>query len=273
MIIIIFVIAFVVLVFRYLLKALNQKLLFHPTKSNETVDHQKITDFYTKYGMDITAKSGYIGKVHYIYLLNNKSNDMVTLLAHGNAGNILYRYQSSNVIYSLKYGSVLLYDYRGYGKSGGYSSEENIYKDTYSAWKYLKNTLNYRPNQIILYGESLGCSAISWLANYLINDTEYKPRKIILQSGFYSLERRVMDISSYLWYLLTENFNNFENRKQISKKCDKNDVIILHSKRDEVIDYSHSVDLAGETGFCFIEIGGTHNNPIFNSNVDDQMLK
>jgi pimeloyl-ACP methyl ester carboxylesterase len=53
--------------------------------------------------------------------------------------------------------SVLIVDYRGYGKSGGrFPSEDQMYEDAATAWNYLVRDLHADPGQVFIYGHSLG---------------------------------------------------------------------------------------------------------------------
>jgi uncharacterized protein len=53
--------------------------------------------------------------------------------------------------------SVLIVDYRGYGKSGGgFPSEGQVYEDAETAWTYLIRDLHADPGHAFIYGHSLG---------------------------------------------------------------------------------------------------------------------
>lgn len=81
------------------------------------------------------------------------------LFSHWNGGDITIR--ASFVGQLRREGfSVLLYDYRGYGKSSGSPDEKGLYLDAVAAYDYLRDVLNFQPGKIILLGESLG-SAVS----------------------------------------------------------------------------------------------------------------
>jgi len=47
-------------------------------------------------------------------------------------------------------------DYRGYADSEGQPSEKALTEDAAATWKYATRTLGYRPDQIVIAGESLG---------------------------------------------------------------------------------------------------------------------
>ncbi len=78
------------------------------------------------------------------------------LYLHGNdlniAGNIRHIAQLRRMGFS-----VLIVDYRGYGKSGGgFPSEVKVYEDAEIAWSYLIRELHANPGEAFIYGHSLG---------------------------------------------------------------------------------------------------------------------
>ena len=79
------------------------------------------------------------------------------LFFHGNAGNISHRLQTLRLFHELGYRSLII-DYRGYGQSGGKPSETGLYADAEAAWRYLRETRQLAPGQIILSGRSLGAA-------------------------------------------------------------------------------------------------------------------
>jgi fermentation-respiration switch protein FrsA (DUF1100 family) len=82
--------------------------------------------------------------------------------AHGNGGNIGDR---GDVLLALAaHGvSVLAFDYRGYGKSEGEPSEEGVYLDAEAAYDS-ERARGVPPEQIVLFGESLGGAVMTYLA-------------------------------------------------------------------------------------------------------------
>ena len=77
------------------------------------------------------------------------------MLMHGNAGNISHRIGYVTMFNRLGY-SVLLFDYRGYGKSAGNPNEEGTYRDAEAAWQHLAMARKVAPRDIVMVGESLG---------------------------------------------------------------------------------------------------------------------
>jgi len=94
-------------------------------------------------------------KLHGWWLPNSASN-RVLLYLHGNADNIGANAYHSGRFYHLGF-SVFLFDYRGYGQSQGeFPTEKQVYDDTQTIWQYLVKERGIAPEQIVVYGHSLG---------------------------------------------------------------------------------------------------------------------
>ena len=85
----------------------------------------------------------------------------IILICHGNKGNISYHTEKIKNFNQLGY-NVLIFDYSGYGRSTGIPSEQQLYNDASIIVATLLKT--YNPNQIILYGQSLGGSIATYVA-------------------------------------------------------------------------------------------------------------
>ena len=84
------------------------------------------------------------------------------LVCHGNAGNISHRLELCAAL--LQSGlNVLLFDYRGYGRSGGRPSEEGTYLDAEAAYDWLRRR-GFVGGNIVAFGESLGGGIATALA-------------------------------------------------------------------------------------------------------------
>ena len=79
------------------------------------------------------------------------------LFCHGNAGNISDRLDSIDIFHDLGL-NVLIFDYRGYGKSKGVSTEKGTYLDAMAAYNWLISKKNLDKDKIVIFGRSLGGS-------------------------------------------------------------------------------------------------------------------
>ena len=94
--------------------------------------------------------------MHGWWIPASKPNAQVLLYLHGNGINIGANVAHANRFHRLGF-SVLLPDYRGYGRSEGrFPTEASVYQDAAVAWDYLVQERKIQPEQIFLYGHSLG---------------------------------------------------------------------------------------------------------------------
>jgi uncharacterized protein len=102
------------------------------------------------------------------------------LFCHGNAGNIGDRVPNSAPLAAAGF-DVLLFDYRGYGRSTGKPDEHGTYRDVHAALAALVRRPSVDRNRVFYLGESLGGAVALALA------VERPPRGLILQSTFTSI--------------------------------------------------------------------------------------
>jgi alpha-beta hydrolase superfamily lysophospholipase len=191
-------------------------------------------------------------------------DDTIFLYSHGNAGWLGCCLDCSCVKFLSQFGSVFIYDYRGYGTNKGSPSEFGLYNDIAGAWNLLTSELKISPNKIIIVGNSLGTSLSSKLVANLIKEKKKVPKALILNAPFSTIHDAASDIHPILSYLSIYGLNNIHNLNQINNKIP---VCTLHSKHDTIINYDHSLTLKNETKCDMIEINGGHNDPVYNEKV------
>ena len=102
------------------------------------------------------------------------------ILFHGNAGNICDRLPHAELLVSAGF-DVLLFDYRGYGRSTGKPFEQGTYRDARAALAALAGQPGFDGSRVVYVGESLGGAVALALA------IERPPRALVLQSTFASV--------------------------------------------------------------------------------------
>ena len=130
--------------------------------------------------------------------------------------------------------NIMAYDYTGYGKSSGTPSEENCYADIEAAFRYLVEVRHIQPEQIVLYGRSLG----SGPSCYLASKTAREGRSVggvILQSPLLSAYRVAFN---FRFTMVGDRFPNIDYAPHIA--CP---VFIVHGTQDEVVPFWHGQDL------------------------------
>lgn len=155
------------------------------------------------------------------------------LFCHGNSSDVSLCGDVARMYLRLGY-EVLLFDYRGYGRSEGQPSEEGTYRDVAAAWEYLLLERGLAPNNIVVAGRSLGAAIAVWLA------ARSNPRALIMESAFTSLA----DVAAerYRWlpvrYLMRYRYAVAEQVARLH--CP---LLIIHSSEDEVVPYAHALQL------------------------------
>ncbi len=99
------------------------------------------------------------------------------LFCHGNGGNVGDRVMHVELLSALGF-DVLLFDYRGYGRSTGRPGEEGTYRDARAACAALLREAGAEGSRTFYLGESLGGAVALQLA------LELPPAGLILQSTF-----------------------------------------------------------------------------------------
>ena len=107
------------------------------------------------------------------------NSELTVLFCHGNGGNMMHRLDSINIFHNLGL-DCFIFDYRGYGNSEGKISEEGTYLDVRAAYKWLTEEKKASPDDIIIFGRSLGGSIAAQLVS------EVKTRALIIESAFTS---------------------------------------------------------------------------------------
>lgn len=180
----------------------------------------------------------------------------VALILHGNAGNMSHRLDTIAMFHRLGYG-VLIFDYRGYGRSTGKPSEQGFYLDAQSAWAYLTGQRGIAPGRIVLFGESLGGAVAAWLAAR--ESTQKPPGTLVLSSVFTSAPALAADLYPWLptrWLVRLR----YDTRAALAQtNCP---VLVAHSPEDEIIPFRHGQALfeAAAEPKAFLQLAGGHND-------------
>lgn len=223
---------YLLLLYAFIATRLYEKLLFYPFKdiaappSIEGAEVQVLT-FEEAHGTQLSG---------WLYKLCAGDSGLI-LMSHGNAGNIMHRVELARRLVSDTGCSIFLYDYQGYGASQGSPSVKGILRDGIAAFDFAVEKLEYKSEQIIVYGESLGCAVAAYIAS------QRQARAIILQSPFRSLPAIARDVFNPLKMLPGIIFPEPHLNTEELLKTAHAPLLILHGKSDEVIPYRHGESL------------------------------
>ncbi|MGD8617761.1 MAG: alpha/beta hydrolase [Gammaproteobacteria bacterium] len=174
------------------------------------------------------------------------------LFCHGNAGNISHRLDSIRLLHSLGL-QVLIFDYRGYGKSEGSPSEKGTYRDVDAAWHYLRDLRGLAEAGIIIFGRSLGAAVAADLAS------RTRPAAVILESAFTSVPDMAAEFYPWLPVRLLSRYR-YDNLGKVARIA--RPLLLVHSRQDEIIPFAHGERLFGRAREPkqFLELTGGHND-------------
>jgi uncharacterized protein len=154
-----------------------------------------------------------------------KAGAPVLVWFHGNAGNISHRLENIHLLLDRVGVQVFIFDYREYGRSQGRISREGTFLDAAAAYRYAVETRGMPPQEIILFGRSLGTALATDLAIR-------KPcRGLILESAFTNSSDMAKMIAPFMFDWRPKV--PYDNLGKIDRV--KVPVFIIHGADDEII--------------------------------------
>ena len=179
----------------------------------------------------LTNKFG--GKIPAFFI--ERANAQVTILfSHGNAEDLGMIYDWFNDLARVLRVNIMAYDYSGYGKSNGTPTEENCFADITAAYNWLIEDKKILPEQIVLYGRSLGSGPSCYLASRTATEGR-SVAGVILQSPLLSAFRVAFN---FRFTVFGDRFPNIDYAPKI--RCP---VFIVHGTQDEVVPFWHGQEL------------------------------
>jgi hypothetical protein len=187
------------------------------------------------------------------WFLPDSASPKVLLWFHGNAENIGMGLAQMKAFARLGI-NVLALDYRGYGKSEGSPDEAGVYRDAEAAYRYLVERRHFEPQNVYVYGHSLGGTVAIDLAS------RHSCGGLIVQSSFTTgreMARRMFLIPLFE-YIPKSRFDSLAKIARVRAP-----VLIVHGTRDETIPFSMGrrlYEAAPEPKWFFPIEGGGHND-------------
>jgi hypothetical protein len=200
------------------------------------------------------------------------------LFLHGNAENISTHFR--NVAWLPAAGfNVLALDYRGYGASEGIPNLDGIQLDIDAAMQSLLTHPGVDPNNIIIFGQSLGGA----LAIYYAAHNSYRAhiKAVVIDSSFFDyrgIAREKMASSWILWpfqwlpwLVINDNYSPANSVALISPIP----LLLIHGDKDNVIPFHDSQQLferAQEPKELWIVPGANHTQSLNSAIMQKKLI-
>lgn len=238
------VLAFCIVLF-FLIRVVERKGLYYPLRTIEATP-EDIGLYYED--MVVSTSDGV--DINFWYIPADHPRATI-IFCHGNGGNIGHRLEKIQILHDLNL-SVLIFDYRGYGSSGGRPSEEGLYRDAAAVAGYLLNVRMIPGERTVVFGESLGSSVAVDLAS------RHDLAGIIIEGGFTTARDVAKRIFPFIpGFVYKSRFDSLEKIGEV--RAPK---LILHSSEDEIIPYELGKKLfdAASGPKEFVMLKGGHND-------------
>jgi fermentation-respiration switch protein FrsA (DUF1100 family) len=198
------------------------RFIYFPSRAHEVTPKELGLAFED---LTLTTEDGV--RLHAWFLPVPKARWTV-LVSHGNAGNICHRLDRALLLQARLGASVLLYDYRGYGRSEGSPDEAGTYRDARAACHWLVRNGKTRTDRLVLFGESLGSAMALDLA------LSEPAAALVLESPFTSVPD--MARTTIFYPLAPFVRTRYDNLGKIGRL--RLPLLVLHGDRDSIVPFA-----------------------------------
>lgn len=232
-----------------LMLVFERKLIYFPQRAYDIVPRELGLAFED---LRLVTEDGLA--IHGWYLPPPGSPRWTVLFAHGNGGNVSHRLDRALLLQARLGAAVLLFDYRGYGRSEGAPDEEGTYRDARAAHRWLIEERHVATDRLIVFGESLGSAVALDLA------LSRPCRALVLESPFASVPAMARAAYPFLplWPFVRTRYDNLAKAPRL-----KVPLLVLHGDRDEVVPFAQGrsvFDAAPEPKRFYAIRGAGHND-------------
>jgi len=145
-----------------------------------------------------------------------------------------------------------MFDYRGFGKSSGKRTEQALYNDAQSVYKWLSTV--YPEDQIVIYGRSMGSGVATRIASW------NHPKMLILDAPYYSF---LYQVRRYGFWLPLKWLLRYKMRLDQFIKKVTCPIFIIHGDKDRLLSYKQGkmlAELVSDRATLITIEGGHHND-------------
>lgn len=235
--ILIFIVSIVVLIIGW--NKLQEYLFFHPW--NDMISYKKLQEI--EEFKEIKIKNDEVNLSGWFWNIGKKEGKNPLVIFFGgnaqNSSNTLYNYYQSGTIKNV-FGNynLMLIDYPGYGMSKGKPSDDSMFIASKYIFEYATKMSEVNIDNIVIMGYSIGTGVASYCASEndasgLILVAPYDKALSLYNDAIDSFHGSVASLAKY-------SFDSSTYAENVTEPT-----LIFTSKKDEVINYKHSLDLAG----------------------------
>ena len=235
--ILIFIVSIVVLIIGW--NKLQEYIFFHPW--NDIISYKKLQEIDEF--KEIKIKNDEVNLSGWFWNIGNKEGKNPLVIFFGgnaqNSSNTLYNYYQSGTMKNV-FGNynLMLIDYPGYGMSKGKPSDDSMFIASKYIFEYATKMSEVNIDNIVIMGYSIGTGVASYCASEndasgLILVAPYDKALSLYNDAIDSFHGSVASLAKY-------SFDSSTYAENVTEPT-----LIFTSKKDEVINYKHSLDLAG----------------------------
>mmetsp|Transcript_14868 Transcript_14868/g.27488 ORF Transcript_14868/g.27488 Transcript_14868/m.27488 type:complete len:286 (+) Transcript_14868:1285-2142(+) len=168
-----------------------------------------------------------------LWLQHPRGSNKLLLYFHGNAEDLGYSYELMDLLRCTLNLHVMCVEYPGYGLYKAKCNAQRVTDDAQNVFHYLVTCMGLRPQDIIVFGRSIGTGPATWLA------THYNPCALLLMSPYTSLRAVIRSVAGrFASLFVKDRFRSIDLMPYV--KCP---TFILHGQRDALIPCTNSQQL------------------------------
>lgn len=218
-------------------------------------------------------------KLHGWYLHTQQKPKAAILFFHGNAENISTHIASVQWLPQYGY-DVYLFDYRGYGLSQGEPTVELVVTDAVTVIDAVVKRLGVKPEQLILFGQSLG-GAIALNAAQQTR-LKYQFAGVVVDSTFSSFRGIAREKLGEFWltwplqWPLSYSFTNEYPPMEAAAALKGVPLLVIHGDSDNIIPWHHGkfiYDAASEPKQLWTINDGRHIDSMLRPDVRERFVR
>ena len=235
--ILIFITSIIILIIGW--NKLQDYIFFHPW--NDMISYKKLQEIDEF--KEIEIENDEVNLSGWYWNIGNKEGKNPLVIFFGgnaqNSSNTLYNYYQSGTMKDVfsNY-NLMLIDYPGYGMSKGKPSDDSMFIASKYIFEYATKMSEVDIDNIVIMGYSIGTGVASYCASEndasgLILVAPYDKALSLYNDAIDSFHGSVASLAKY-------SFDSSTYAENVTEPT-----LIFTSKKDEVINYKHSLDLAG----------------------------